>query len=769
MARFSYAVAAAAIFASLAPVPGSRAASSTVAPTWEVTTDGGLLADDVTAFIETSDVEWNAGDRVYVAGDSFLPNTGTGALTDRDVLVTAHATSTGTRAWSTRFDNNRADDHLVDFHLDGNNNIAYAVMNSGSTALIRKFSAWDGKLVTGTYPGVDIPGTRANDAAVSYPGGWIGITGSQGGGFYVTSRGAGNDENEFEDVPVSGEGLSADIPRQSSTDRTMMVTGRENVFGSGGDIYTAGYRYDVTGTQSPRLWSARWSSPTGGKDEGVASELAHVSSLGHRVAFVAGRSYSSAEGFDTVVLAYDHRTGAPLWAGDPARIFRGAAKGDDEPLDLRYSDKTGILYVLATSERGFPHGEDVAVLSYDARTGEHLATAYVSGDISNGDDRPRGIEVSPDGSRVLVAADVHNLQGTGGRRAGVFAFDADLHPAGAALLSSNSLDAEFASGVDFVRPAPAADVVVSGASRTPTTGYDQHVARYPIAGFAVAPVKTSLVFTPATPSQVLRGSTLHAEVTLREADGRPARDRDVALSFAGQSTVARTNRDGVAVADFATDVEPGTYDLRARFAGAAPLLSSEAVKAITVANQATTLQFTDTSATSRQHSDTARVEAVLEAAGSPVEGADVTFAIGDRAVTAVTDATGLAAADILLTDAPGNVELVASFGGSADLAPSSAATTIVVTRDDSNLHAVAEGSGIERVLVATLTDGDSGAPLAGRRVDVTDGSVLIGTAVTNSSGVARVSLPPGIRKHQRYVASFAGDGFYVGSSATVSS
>lgn len=864
----STALVAAALIAG--PTPGARAAAP-VAPTWESTTDGDLLANDFSAFVETSDTLWNAGDRVYVAGDAYLPSTpSTGqVLSDRDVLVSAYDSVTGAPVWSTRYDrdNQRIDDHLVDFHLDGNNNIAYAIINSGTDTLVRKFAASSGAVLTsGTCSGMVIPSTRANDAAVSYPGGWIGIAGSRGSNFYVTSRGAGDCVNEFEDTPVAGEALSADIPRDWGVGRTMMVTGREST--GGGDIYTAGYRYDVTTSNpNPRLWNARWSSPTGGKDEGVASELAHVSALGHRAAFVAGRSYSSAEKFDTVVLAYDYDTGRPLWSGNPARIFAGAFHGNDEPIDIRYSDKTGILYVLGTSERGFPHGTDVAVHAYNAMTGEHIATAYVSGDISNGDDKATGIEVSSDGSRVVVSAEIHNLQGTGGRRGGVFAFDALLHPAGSGLLTSTDLNPEQASAVDFAgvwqndKPADVA-VVVAGASVQPGRGYDQHVARFPLPAFAVAPVTTSLQFTAATPSSVTRGTDLPVEVQLREADGRAARNREVVVTFAGRTATVITDTTGRASTTFSTDMDTGSYELAARFAGADPLepsaasttvqitktpaqlafldgtstsverdtsaafrvaladnvtgpLAGAAVRVsaagrtvdvvtdasgiaagtllmdvapgqynmvttftgdadhepatatvpLVVERATTALRFTDASATAGQYSDRAQIEAVLERSGSPVAGEVVQFSAAGTNYTATTDALGIARADMLLAQPPGSLAVDVAYAGSSDLRPATASTTITVTRDDPRLTLVVAGSGVNRELRATLTDLDSGAPLANRRVDFTADGTFAGTAFTDASGVARLTNPAGVRsKKQTFAATFAGDDFYLPSS-----
>lgn len=81
-----------------------------------------------------------------------------------------------------------------------------------------------------------------------------------------------------------------------------------------------------------------------------------------------------------------------------------------------------------------------------------------------------------------------------------------------------------------------------------------------------------------------------------------------------------------------------------------------------------------------------------------------------------------------------------------------------------------EGNGSNRVLVATLTDPETGAGVAGKEITFFADGTSIGTAVTDSDGRATLKPPkPYGAGHRTYRAEFAGDDGYTGSSAETTS
>lgn len=89
------------------------------------------------------------------------------------------------------------------------------------------------------------------------------------------------------------------------------------------------------------------------------------------------------------------------------------------------------------------------------------------------------------------------------------------------------------------------------------------------------------------------------------------------------------------------------------------------------------------------------------------------------------------------------------------------ASSLVLTVEDTKPHAT---------LAATLTDGDSGAPLAGRSISFFQEGEHLGDATTDAGGTARWTLSgaPGGNGKSDYSAAFSGDALYQGSRATYS-
>jgi subtilisin family serine protease len=188
---------------------------------------------------------------------------------------------------------------------------------------------------------------------------------------------------------------------------------------------------------------------------------------------------------------------------------------------------------------------------------------------------------------------------------------------------------------------------------------------------------------------------------------------------------------------------------------------------------ATSLSFTDATATGVQYSDEAVVGAVLtdSVTGAPIVGEEVVFelvgAAGTRTWNATTGDDGVAGGLALFEDAPGSYTLNVRFGGrdgtylaSADVA------SFAVSQDDSATALEVLGGRNDRQLRATTTDLDSGVGLAGVTLTFfAEDGIEVGSATTNENGVAVVDVAKKFTKKETlYEAVFGGSDNYEASS-----
>ncbi len=183
-----------------------------------------------------------------------------------------------------------------------------------------------------------------------------------------------------------------------------------------------------------------------------------------------------------------------------------------------------------------------------------------------------------------------------------------------------------------------------------------------------------------------------------------------------------------------------------------------------------------TGQTTQDFHDPATVAAHLQDdLANPIAGAPLTFTLNaSETCTATTDGSGNASCPITPQEAAGTYPLVASFAGSNTYAASSSTTSFVVTREETTVSytgptIIADGMPI--TLSGVLLE-DGATPVAGRMLALSLGSGssqqsctgttdATGTAACTIASVAQ-PLGPGIA-----AVSFAGDGFYLPSSASV--
>jgi hypothetical protein len=177
----------------------------------------------------------------------------------------------------------------------------------------------------------------------------------------------------------------------------------------------------------------------------------------------------------------------------------------------------------------------------------------------------------------------------------------------------------------------------------------------------------------------------------------------------------------------------------------------------TIQNDDDPIRFTADNATSGQYSDQVVVEAQLSQADAA--GKTVTFALGSASTTAVSDSTGLARATLALKQAPGAYDLTAFSGADSTSVP------FTIQQEDSVLSVAlkALSNGKTRI-TGKLTDADSRAGIARRKLAFAVNGRSVGTATTSSGGAA--SLVVKVRKGSTVSLTFAGDSFYLGSEAS---
>ncbi|MBP7691999.1 MAG: PxKF domain-containing protein, partial [Anaerolineales bacterium] len=168
---------------------------------------------------------------------------------------------------------------------------------------------------------------------------------------------------------------------------------------------------------------------------------------------------------------------------------------------------------------------------------------------------------------------------------------------------------------------------------------------------------------------------------------------------------------------------------------------------------ATTLTFQAAPA-SGAYGRPAAFSALLTAAGQPVVNQLVVLAVGAQQAYGTTNANGLAAFTVLLSQPPGGYAVRATFAGAAGLAPASVGAAFAIVKDTPSLSLTPAGPitmpyQTNPGIVATLRDG-AGRPLAEKSVTFVAAksgvNTVLGSFRTDLAGRAAlgtINLPAG--------------------------
>jgi hypothetical protein len=208
-----------------------------------------------------------------------------------------------------------------------------------------------------------------------------------------------------------------------------------------------------------RVWARRQSGYQGGFADARAVVVSPDGSKVFVAGGIAAKPNPPVANFNFATIAYDATTGNRLWL----REFDGNLHRSDDALAMAISPDGSTVFVTGRSDAAVSH-VDYLTVAYDATTGAKRWVARLKGP-ANGDDVPRAIGVSPDGTEVFVTGSIDGGAPTQSDF-GTVAYDAST---GGLLWLENydsaihSVDNASALGVS----ADGSRVFVTGTSRTP--------------------------------------------------------------------------------------------------------------------------------------------------------------------------------------------------------------------------------------------------------------------------------------------------------------
>jgi hypothetical protein len=287
----------------------------------------------------------------------------------------------------------------------------------------------------------------------------------------------------------------------------------------------------------------------------------------------------------------------------------------------------------------------------------------------------------------------------------------------------------------------------------------------------------SISLAPQTQTDAV-GTTATVQATVANSCGTPL--EDVVVTFvvlsgpnAGLQQNATTDTNGVASFSYSSSTT-GTDTLQALVTNPAGTFGSNDVTVVWQ-KRPSTITITSTSPTS-DFNDPGTVSATLTDNGGPVSGQPIVFTLnGTESCTATTNSSGAASCSITPGEAAGAYPLTAAFAGDATDLPSSATVGYVVTHEETSLAYTGPtkaANGASLTLSGVLTE-DGTTPISGRTVTFALGSGASAqtcSGTTNASGSASCTIAsvnqPASSTAVGVSASFAGDAFYLPSSAS---
>ena len=245
---------------------------------------------------------------------------------------------------------------------------------------------------------------------------------------------------------------------------------------------------------------------------------------------------------------------------------------------------------------------------------------------------------------------------------------------------------------------------------------------------------TNLIFNPIN---CYKNDKINFTASLKDNNGNPVSEKTI--SFFGNGSLigsATTNSSGIATLPYTMSVTTGTYILTALFTQDGTYASSNSTSTITVNLIPTNITITPVSG---YKGDTVNLTTTLkDINGNPLSGKTIIFNLNGTTIgTATTNTSGIATLLYTITQNTGNYIIQAIYNGDTTYNSTSNSNNLIVGLISTNLtvNPVNCYKGDNASLTASLND-NNGNPISGKTVSFYGNGSLIGSATTNSSGIA---------------------------------
>jgi WD40 repeat protein len=336
------------------------------------------------------------GSRVFVTGA--IP----GLIGSQDIATAAYDSATGAQLWIDRYDGRGGNDDVAGLAVAPDGWTVYVTGESAgangdpgfvtiaydsATGLRRWIAGFNGP------PGLN---DGAAAIAVTPDASTVVVTGLSYRGqfrvdFATVAYDADTGHRRWVRFYDAGETEIANQPAAiavSPSGSTVFVTGESYV--SSQDAYDyATVAYAVADGHT--VWVARYDGPAGSSDEPRALAV----SPGGGSVFVTGTSIGATTFYDYATVAYDARTGAPVW------VERWDGPDHDADTAGAVAVSPGGSRLFVTGSTLWSGGYDYGTIAYDAATGQQLWGVRYAGP-AGGQDYGYDVKVSPGESRVFV-------------------------------------------------------------------------------------------------------------------------------------------------------------------------------------------------------------------------------------------------------------------------------------------------------------------------------------------------------------------------------